>query len=237
MPHSNALIVFSGIGNIDRTDVNDPLSTLPWEDLDALYTAIIGDLLQNATLLRETDIFFYRSKTEFSDDFILSFKYKVILRDLDDSHLNNQIQQAIDDAFLMNYQRIVLVLDNNPYLTPKMITRAYDQLGYDDDCVVLGPTFEGGYYLIGMKANHSNVFSYDDNDLWEGHRNLLRQLCKIPVMFFLLNPINSLNSGSNLIKLKKTMEKLNKNNFEIPNKTLGIFRMLENKYRFRKIFS
>ncbi|MDI6767213.1 MAG: DUF2064 domain-containing protein [Bacteroidota bacterium] len=237
MPHSNALIVFSGIGNIDRSNVNDPFSALPWEDLDAIYTALVWDMIQNASLLRDIDILFYRSKKEFSDDFVLPFKQKVTPRDLDDSPINTQIQQAIDDAFMMNYQRVVLVLDNNPYLAPKILIRAYDQLGYDDDCVVLGPTFEGNYFLIGMKANHSNVFSCTDIDPLKGHHNMLQQLCKIPAMFFLLNPINSLNSGINLLKFKRTMEKYDKGDSEFPSKTFGIFRMLEKKYRFRKIFS
>lgn len=237
MPHSNALIVFSGIGNIDRSNMNDPFSALPWEDLDALYTALVLDMMHNVSLLRDVDIIFYRNQPEFSDDFLLPFKQKIIPRDLDNSPLSNQLQQAIEDAFGMNYQRVVLVLDNNPCLAPKIISKVFDQLGFDDDCVVFGQTFESNFFLIGMKTNHCNVFSRNEINPMKGHQNVLRQLCEIPAMFFILNPIMSLNSGFNLLKLRRTMEAANKFDAEFPNKTFGIFRMLEKKYRSRKIFS
>jgi uncharacterized protein len=49
-------------------------------------------------------------------------------------------------------QRTVLIASDSPQLTSGCVERAFEAL--DDHDVVLGPTFDGGYYLIGMRAWH-----------------------------------------------------------------------------------
>ena len=46
-------------------------------------------------------------------------------------------------------ERTLLIASDSPQITKEMIDDAFDTL--DDHDVVLGPTFDGGYYLIGMR--------------------------------------------------------------------------------------
>jgi len=49
-------------------------------------------------------------------------------------------------------QRTVLAASDSPHLTVETVAEAFDRLDHDD--LVLGPTADGGYYLIGMRAPH-----------------------------------------------------------------------------------
>jgi rSAM/selenodomain-associated transferase 1 len=48
--------------------------------------------------------------------------------------------------------RVILVASDSPHLPVSIVAEAFDQLARHD--VVLGPTHDGGYYLIGMRGWH-----------------------------------------------------------------------------------
>lgn len=53
-------------------------------------------------------------------------------------------------------ERTILIASDSPHLTVETVTRAFRQLDSHD--LVLGPVYDGGYYLIGMHGWH-DVFS------------------------------------------------------------------------------
>ncbi len=59
------------------------------------------------------------------------------------------------------YESVLLIGSDCPYLTPSLIKEAFEKLDKSD--VVLGPSLDGGYYLIGMKTPHPPIF---DNIEW-----------------------------------------------------------------------
>lgn len=49
-------------------------------------------------------------------------------------------------------ERVVLIGADSPHLTVELVEEAFRRLDRDD--LVLGPTYDGGYYLIGMSTPH-----------------------------------------------------------------------------------
>jgi len=49
-------------------------------------------------------------------------------------------------------ERVILVASDSPHLTVETVTAAFRAL--DRHEVVVGPTYDGGYYLIGMRGWH-----------------------------------------------------------------------------------
>jgi len=237
MYHSNAIILFSGTTQIDRSNIQDPFASLPWDDLDALYTALLGDTLRNVSQLSDVDILVYRNEREISDDYFASNRHRVRLLNLTEAPLAGQIRSAIENAFASNYQRVMIILDYNPLVHQATYERVFEQLRYEDDCIVVGPTREGKCFLIGMKLNHGKLFDASDGDPLKKSELLMQQICATQAIVFLLNPLNSLDNGINLIQLKKTIDAMDKGGSEFPNKTFGIFKMLEKKYRSRRILT
>jgi rSAM/selenodomain-associated transferase 1 len=83
----------------------------------------------------------------------------------DDSYFKT-VQQGADlgqrmsnafKAILKNNRTKAVIIGTDCYdLTEAIIARAFEQLNNYD--VVIGPAFDGGYYLLGMKAHHPTLF-------------------------------------------------------------------------------
>ena len=62
--------------------------------------------------------------------------------------------------FAGNYQRRTIAFNSDsPHLPPAVLDDAFETLVTQD--VVVGPTHDGGYYLVGAKASHPRLFASD----------------------------------------------------------------------------
>jgi rSAM/selenodomain-associated transferase 1 len=71
--------------------------------------------------------------------------------------LGERMQHAFRDCLNLHYQKAVLIGSDIPTLAAGRITDAFDRLETAD--VVIGPTHDGGYYLIGLSRADQNLFS------------------------------------------------------------------------------
>jgi hypothetical protein len=70
--------------------------------------------------------------------------------------LGHRMLAAIEHAFRASARRVVMVGTDAPLLSAADLTQAFEKLDSQD--LVLGPAVDGGYYLIGMKSLHSELF-------------------------------------------------------------------------------
>jgi uncharacterized protein len=71
--------------------------------------------------------------------------------------------------------RCVIALDSDsPHLPPRVLARAFDSLLTHD--VVVGPTDDGGYYLVGARAPHAGLFDGDRLGTSDALRGLLARV-------------------------------------------------------------
>jgi glycosyltransferase A (GT-A) superfamily protein (DUF2064 family) len=56
-------------------------------------------------------------------------------------------------------QRIIAFNSDSPHLPRSVLEGAFETLAAHD--VVVGPTHDGGYYLVGAKASHPTLFAGD----------------------------------------------------------------------------
>jgi len=63
---------------------------------------------------------------------------------------------AFEHQFAMGYRRVVLIGSDNPTLPAEIIERASNGLNSHD--LVIGPSTDGGYYLVGMARAHLGIF-------------------------------------------------------------------------------
>lgn len=82
--------------------------------------------------------------------------------------LGARMNNAMEHVFKLGYSEVVLIGSDIPDIQPDEIIEAFDILKDNDICI--GPTFDGGYYLIGMKKLHRELF---DNKLKWGKRTVL----------------------------------------------------------------
>ena len=75
------------------------------------------------------------------------------------AHLGERLCNATDDLLRQGYGGVCLINSDSPTLPRSILVRALNLLATDGDRVVLGAAEDGGYYLIGLKHAHRNLFN------------------------------------------------------------------------------
>jgi rSAM/selenodomain-associated transferase 1 len=70
--------------------------------------------------------------------------------------LGARMQHAFAQAFQLGAEKVAIIGSDCPELTPEILQKAYDVLDHHD--FVVGPTPDGGYYLLGMRQMENAVF-------------------------------------------------------------------------------
>ena len=76
-------------------------------------------------------------------------------------NLGLRIKEAFDWGFRSGYGEICIIGSDCFELEPEIILSGFEALGTHD--AVLGPTFDGGYYLLGLRKMHEELFK---NKAW-----------------------------------------------------------------------
>ena len=120
--------------------------------------------------------------------------------------LGERMQNAFEDAFKDSYEKVVIVGSDLFDLKPTHIENAFTALENHD--VVLGPSLDGGYYLLGMKKMHPAVFKNKqwgtDSVLESTLKNLNQQNVK------LLEALNDIDTFEDLEAQPELLKKIKK---------------------------
>ena len=101
------------------------------------------------------------------------------------NNLGERMQNAFKESFDQGFNEVVIIGSDCVEITDEHLLNAYTHFkNYD---VVIGPAVDGGYYLIGLKEIHINIFS---NILWSTETVLAQtlRLCAIEKLSVYLLP-------------------------------------------------
>lgn len=76
--------------------------------------------------------------------------------------LGHSLLHATEDLLAAGYGAVCLVNADSPTLPTAFLVEAAETLRLPGDRVVLGPAWDGGYYLIGLKFPHRHLFENID---------------------------------------------------------------------------
>jgi uncharacterized protein len=65
---------------------------------------------------------------------------------------------AVEDLFKCGFDTVCLIDSDSPTVPASSFMQAVDILSSPGDRIVIGPTEDGGYYLIGLKKQHRKLF-------------------------------------------------------------------------------
>ncbi len=152
MTKKNALIIFikTPFPNQVKTRLQPQISG---EDSARLYSAFLRDIDNHFTGNDTFDCWYAISPERFDQnnlaDLVTLSNY-YLQNGLD---LGERMANAFEYLFNKGYEKIILMGSDVPTLTVDTIVESFGLLN-TSDCV-LGPGFDGGYYLIGMKKLYS----------------------------------------------------------------------------------
>ncbi|PHS10879.1 MAG: glycosyltransferase [Kordia sp.] len=129
--------------------------------------------------------------------------------------LGLRMQNAFANSFKAGYEKVLIVGSDLYDLKPKHIQEALDNL--DNYDVTIGPAEDGGYYLLGMKTLHPNIFENKDWGTETVREETLKDLQKRNV--YHLEELNDIDLYEDLKKYDQLLKRINfKSNYN-ENKT------------------
>jgi uncharacterized protein len=167
--HDNALILFARdpvLGKV-KTRLSPFLAD---ESILKLYICFLRDSLDTIWQVENTDRFVGVAPSNESGFFTEMLAPDIQLFVQEGEQLGDKMRQAIQNRFAEGYKRVVIIGSDSPSLPISYIEKA---LNSDKD-LFIGPSTDGGYYLIGMREKMIEVF---DGVNW-GTQTVLRETCE-----------------------------------------------------------
>ena len=100
--------------------------------------------------------------------------------------------------------RVIAFNSDSPHLTPAVLESAFEMLATHD--VVVGPTNDGGYYLVGAKAEHPTLFENDGMGTRSALDRLLARTKELGLSTGFSEPFYDIDVANDLILLARELQ-------------------------------
>jgi rSAM/selenodomain-associated transferase 1 len=191
---SNLLLIF--IKNPEPGKVKTRLAaTVGNQKAYQIYKKLLSHTLKTASGVDVQRQVWYSSFVD-SNDFISESTF--VKKAQSGKDLGARMLHAFKTGFDDGYKNIVIIGSDCPDVTTRIIEQAFDQLNKHD--VVVGPSADGGYYLLGMNKMHGDLFS---DIAWSTEHVMEQTLEKINDLSLSLSLLTELNDIDTIKDLKK----------------------------------
>jgi hypothetical protein len=126
------------------------------EEAAELYRSFLLDTFELAARLRGVTVTVAYFPSEAEEVFKAMAPPAFELMPQRGADLGERLSGAFEQLFSLGYERVVAIGADSPTLPSAYVERSFESLAMAD--LVLGPSADGGYYLIGMKAPHPELF-------------------------------------------------------------------------------
>jgi rSAM/selenodomain-associated transferase 1 len=151
-----AFIIFAKapIPGTVKTRLCPPLTA---DEAASLHGSLVLDAIERAKGLPDVTLY-VACAPDFGHPFfkVLEGRYQVRLLEQRGADLGSRMHEAMHEAFVSGHAKALLTGTDLPNLPRPYLTRAIDLLKTHD--LALGPTFDGGYYLIGLRRPMPELF-------------------------------------------------------------------------------
>jgi uncharacterized protein len=142
-----------------KTRLVPPLTACEAAELNICF---LRDMAANIESVNETAgtsglVVYTPAGSESAFDGVLPAGFKLLVQR--GASLGERLCNATDDLLRQGYSAVCLINSDSPTLPQSILIRAVEALALDGDRVVLGAAEDGGYYLIGLKHAHRNLFN------------------------------------------------------------------------------
>ena len=103
-------------------------------------------------------------------------------------------------------QRVIAFNSDSPHLPSSVLESAFDVLEACD--LVVGPTHDGGYYLVGARASHPGLFSSDGMGTASALEALLTRARALGLSVHLTDPFYDIDVAADLSQLADELQRL-----------------------------
>lgn len=214
LKHQNAIVLFAKapLAGMAKTRLQPFITP---ENSARLQEALIKDsiLIMSKNNNSEKFVYFWPEEKKYIFENIIA-NLPIQLYCQYGMNLGEKMDNSFHDLFKKGFYKIVIIGVDSPTLPTEYINKAFEELNRSD--MVIGPSTDGGYYLIGFKKKNRPVFTSVE---W-GSEKVLSQtgdLIKKHGLTFSLLPIHyDIDTIENLRFLRTHLQLLLRSGGDIP---------------------
>ena len=103
------------------------------------------------------------------------------------------------------HQRVIAFNSDSPHLPASVLAASFDALESDD--LVVGPTYDGGYYLVGARTSYPGLFTSDGMGTGSALETLLRRAGALGLSVHLTDPFYDIDVAADLSQLADDLQR------------------------------
>jgi len=176
--------------------------SLPSGAVTALYRCLLEDTLALATSLKRVEVAVMcpeADQEELAD--LLGNRVQVVAQK--GEGLAAGLTSVFRHFTAGGRQHVIAFNSDSPHLAPSVLDNAFEILATHD--VVVGPTHDGGYYLVGTKAAHPTLFESDGMGTGSALDRLLTRTKVLELSTGFTEPFYDIDVANDLILLAREL--------------------------------
>lgn len=174
---------------------------LPVEAVTQLYQCLLHDTIELASSLRAVEVVIMCPAPDVEE------VRRLARNDVDVVAQNGEGLAAgltsVFARFAAKGQRVVAFNSDSPHLPISILESAFDALVAHD--IVVGPTHDGGYYLVGAKTAYPALFNGDGMGTKSALETLLERVRALNLSIRFTDPFYDIDVESDLTKLAQEL--------------------------------
>ena len=155
-PASTSLVIMARAPRAGHTKTR-LMPALTADEAAGLYQAMLLDTIERLRLLSEFELWLAFTPADERTWFETNIQPGIRLMPQRGDDLGQRMHHIVEDRRSGGAEAVLIVGTDLPTLPAEYVRRAADLL-HEDNRVVLGPTEDGGYYLIGLREPDIRVF-------------------------------------------------------------------------------
>lgn len=172
--------------------------SLPQLAVAAFYRCLLNDTIALAQSLNGVDVAIICPASDV-DDLVIVVGDEVPVVAQTGNGLAAGLTSVFANFTLAGRNRVIAFNSDSPHLPAPILERAFEALVESD--VVVGPTHDGGYYLVGAKAAYPELFDSDGMGTSNALETLLERIRTLRLSIRLAEPFYDIDVEPDLIRL------------------------------------
>src|SRR4051812_31784614 len=168
------------------------------EAVTAFYRCLLEDTLRLAGSLRDAEVAVMCPESDANELAQIAGSKAAVI-----SQKGGGLAAGLSSVFAHfagnNQRRVIAFNSDSPHLPRSVLEDAFEKLATHD--VVIGPTHDGGYYLVGAKASHATLFAGDGMGTSSALERLLSRTKALELSVRLADPFYDIDIAEDLARL------------------------------------
>lgn len=177
--------------------------SLPSPAVTALYRCLLEDTLALASSLTNVDVAVMCPESDHEElAHLLGNAVQVVAQK--GEGLAAGLTSVFRHFTAAGRQRVIAFNSDSPHLAPSVLESAFEILATHE--IVIGPTHDGGYYLVGAKAAHPTLFESDPMGTKSALDRLLARTKALGLSTGFTEPFYDVDVANDLILLARELQ-------------------------------